>query len=600
MYRLYPYIINLIKQSQLNQYGVSSSRDDEMLKGINNIISINILYDEGRKEFSCNGITEQEFDPSKNAERYGYVLKDANSPIIFPTIRLTYDKDKSPQGNADNRFKALMSFFKNKKIVNDEFINRLNKYLCETKNTIVQYILSVINNSNTLLTFSINNIPIYSSKYLINYKERLLNQDQSDNYKVGNCSICFLSNIPVTVESGPLNFYTHKTDKSVLFKHDTLKDNMLPICKTCRDKLNKVKRVVFDINGNNFKHKFCNNQYVIIPEFVFDSSQNSQIMQIFKDSDINKFRQEYKLSNDDTNVILRILGYTNNIALYHMMFYEQNNAQFTIIDIINGIYPEMFKNIFSVKQEVEKYEIFKNAIRNKDKTTSDIYLTFDQIKYIISNSKEDKSYFKYITSVFKGTKVSYDTIIIHGMKNICSKILNNESPTYMVKSTLMWLLFLHKLNLFTKRSVNMKTNVETKYNFCFNNEQYELINTPLKRALFLMGILFSSISTVQCNSLNTERAPIEDKLKGYRFNNRMIQSLYTELQKKMKEYSDSWLNSRKIGDLSESISVYLKYSSNEQLSSSEMGYMFVLGKTLSNYILKDYDKYNVKEVNENE
>jgi CRISPR-associated protein Csh1 len=177
-----------------------------------------------------------------------------------------------------------------------------------------------------------------------------------------------------------------------------------------------------------------------------------------------------------------------------------------------------------------------------------------------------------------GKRINKDFLLSHFMKQIQKAHRTNMENDYSVKllttESLMVYMFLNKLNLLKgveKMEIGSFDEKDNEKDFF---EVYgEFINTPDKKAAFLMGIITKKLTAIQYKSLGA--TPFMSKLWGLSLDQKKIQKLYPMIINKLREYKAAY------PDLEELISInLLKSNENWNLSGDETSFYFVLGYTL--------------------
>lgn len=113
----------------------------------------------------------------------------------------------------------------------------------------------------------------------------------------------------------------------------------------------------------------------------------------------------------------------------------------------------------------------------------------------------------------------------------------------------------------------------------------DILDTPDKKATFLLGALTRRVTYVQYKELGS--SPFVNKLWGLSLDQKKIKKLYPMVLNKLREYDKA------VPDLEENISLNLLNSEkNWKLTRDETSYYFVLGYTLSFNITKDEEVAN--------
>ena len=157
----------------------------------------------------------------------------------------------------------------------------------------------------------------------------------------------------------------------------------------------------------------------------------------------------------------------------------------------------------------------------------------------------------------------------------------NYALKLSVLKSLMLLLLFNDINLFKGEKTMVSENEEFSIDL--------ILDSPSKRATFLLGVLTRRLMNIQYKELGS--TPFYTKLWGLSLDQKKIHKLYPMVINKLQEYDAGYMR-----DLEEEISKNLAKSENNwKLNRDETSYYFVLGFTLPNF-----DKNEDKEDDLNE
>ena len=371
---------------------------------------------------------------------------------------------------------------------------------------------------------------------------------------------------------------------------------LLPICGDC---------ALYLTAGKNFIEKYLNFKefglsYYVIPNFLFDSKEGfNKLYAILKSFETEKSQN----SKDEVSIeskLFRLVKKIDDIVEFKFLFYEINKNAFNILAYVESVIPSWLSKLYNSQYEIANFNFLnesnlKNIFGNKH-TGNFIKLInknekfykcneYDWFKkflrdFIFSFSK--KFYIDLVADIISNKKLDYKFLMSRFIDKIRSNWRNNEDYALKmsVLKSLMLLILINKLNLI-KGVDSMDVNSE------FSLES--LLNSPDKKASFLLGVLTKKLLNIQFNELGSN--PFYNKLWGLSLDQKKIKKLYPMVINKLREYNVAYL------ELEENISKNLINSEgNWKLNRDETSYFFVLGFTMP-YFKKNN---NEKEVDLNE
>lgn len=586
MHSLYKYVKDNPIVARENTYGL-------YVKSLeNDVIVVKVNMDESGVEF--DGIMIEEYSVDNNLDRYFYQQVSANGTPLVPTLTIK-DKDlkvKDKYTVKSKKFGKLISAFKDNAsdeeqikrlldfVENSDLIDRLSDVTKETKDCF-------------LLTFMINREYIGQSPLYAKIREKMASQRDSAYYQLGkkkitgknmSCSICYEKKSEVWGYVSTYNFYTSKTEFASIaggFKKDKAHKNY-PVCPTCAIELNKVKELVDDF----FEFKFSGLRYILIPEFISvnpDDETVKEILDIIVDSrNIDDPRlggftlgKDKYLLEDDKGFIFNLLAEKKSIVSYSMLFYEENNAEFKIMMMIDDVFPAQFDAILKAKEKVDSKKVFQEIVYKGER----LNFKFDLLKEIFPiKSKKygdfTKAFLEVLRNVFLSQKIEYDFIlqrIVQVMRQRFSREEYYEIFTEKSFLSLSFLVYLSVLDI-NKYKSSKEVKVNERYEAFFEEHSAFFQHNAIK-AVFLIGVLCQNLLSIQY--VQRKATPFRKKLNGLKLSPGMIIKLYPQIIEKLEQYDSNYYKS-----LQEDISKLLVSDSLESLSNDEISYYFVLGMTL--------------------
>ena len=128
----------------------------------------------------------------------------------------------------------------------------------------------------------------------------------------------------------------------------------------------------------------------------------------------------------------------------------------------------------------------------------------------------------------------------------------------------------------------MNTNIKESIFEGFFNQFGDLFKDPLKRALFLTGVMISVVNNVQFRKFGHE--PFNSNLKGFKLNEKDVKELIVKIKEKLDIY-DAWgSNSKKVY---KEVCYYLLVAGDKwKMHMPEINYYIVTGIALGQDLYK--------------
>jgi len=544
-------------------------------------------------DFNFIGISVGQFDVEKNNSKYFFKQTSANAVSDFPTIFITNSdirEDSTPSFMSKSikkikrildsniavepLLKNLLSAFQNKKILED--IDNISK--SDSKRLF-------------LLTFQIDELFIGESPFFSKIREQSAINVWRDYYSLGQkeikkenrtCSVCFNKRQEIWGYVSTWNFYTAKTELAPLAgglkQEDSWKN--YPVCPDCATNLFSMKKLVTD----KMRFKFCGFDYYLIPDFIRRDPKNSEIMEIFTDTNtaVGKFTfsKERQSITQDENDILDIIKETDNRVNYTMFFFKENNAEFKILLTIEDVFPSQFKRIFLAKERTESHQIYLRikGLYEKD-VVHDLKFQFDVVKnfFTIQSKKYgdfSKAFLEITRNIFLLKPIDYNFILRRIIEVIRQKFVNNEYLSNVVLKAMIFLNFLYELSIIKNtRNTISEVTMDSIYKDFFEEHKEFFCNNE-RKAIFLEGVLCQNLLDIQYQERTA--TPFRKRLNGLKLNERVVQRLLPEIIEKLNQYGKNYY--RKLETL---IADLLIKSSLGKLSNDEISFYFAMGMNLN-------------------
>lgn len=357
----------------------------------------------------------------------------------------------------------------------------------------------------------------------------------------------------------------------------------------------------------NLRSSFYRKPYLIIPQpFVDRDFKNlSKLIDLIKTS-LNATETQNTLERRARaeNRIMRMIGDMNDYFAVNLIFFETQNAAFRIKLALEEVLPSRFKVLFSdAPQVVNKNRLFKDAIETKE-GVFDLNFTFEIVKDFF-----DERFLEAVQSIFKGERISEETIFSFIMKKIkvSFKADSRKKRSEVVKEAIMLIYYLQELQIIKTNTIktDMGNVIVANQNECndegyqarfnkvefinFLNENGNFFSDEIRKGLFGLGVLVRFLLDTQAYHLNRS-TPFENNLHGYNLNPELLQSIYLNTLRKLSEYYNIYAHQ----ELKDFVGNYFAIKSPQllKMSNNEMSFYFVTGIELG-----DCFKREIKENN---
>ncbi|MDD1703223.1 MAG: TIGR02556 family CRISPR-associated protein [Methanoregula sp.] len=558
--------------------------------------------------FSFIRVSEEEYSRKKNS-RYLYRFGSSRGANITPTSMVT-DINKTYPNKIKNWFKQDFSQSPYTLGKNDlQYILSLKKCLEDREAEIKEQIQSSLQDirakkESALLTVSIqenNNrsylgdIDLFRNIFIQKCRASLSQKYNTESVgKNKVCSVCRTKKEEVYGFVSPYNFYTVDKPGMVSGGFDqSLAWKNYPVCLDCALALERGKKYIGD-----FSHfRFYGFDYYVIPKpLLKENTEVYEILKLFQtESEKIKLNEKYQsLMSDAKEEILNLLSEKENSFLCNILIYQENNNEFKIERYIEDIFPSRLKQLFDVKNAIDRKPVLKSFLvpvfKDKKKTGERPFeFTFDSLRYFFGKDNgADAYFFDIISRIFSGKAISYPFVL----SEISRKIREQHDHNIPTKETalrgLALLAYLDELELFGKhkagstmtpqsKSIVIDKDSETKKKADAIFEEFPaFFDTAAKRAVFLEGVLCQKLLGIQYTE--REATPFRTRLQGLKLDQNKIQSLLPQIQNKLEEYKSNYYR-----DLEQLISASMIDAGNDWgLSKDEIAFYFVLGMNLAN------------------
>lgn|GEM_PF-1349050 len=575
---------------------------NQLKKYSKSVIFIDLLKDEQNIEF--DKVSLEAFDEEKS-EKYFYKKGSSRGTNITPTSLIT-EVDKTYNIK-------FIKWFENHK--EDNLVNSILMVLKENEEIILQEIdriyssLETENKRNVILSirFISNGNYSYMNEYDL-FKDILFSQASEKYYKLGSkksvgTSSCYLcdqekevyglvpSSIQLTFGTGDKPGNVPEFDVKNQWKQSS-------ICVDCALTLEAGKKYV----EKYLQFSEYRLNYYLIPKIFFNQEEVfDELDNDFREYENKRHIEDLTIEEDYFKEILDDLG---DVLEFKYLFFESSNSSFNILGYVESVLPSWLRKIYDEQNKIKKLEIFNED--SLKETFGKKVVADNFIDYLIKNTKypfnttnwylallrdffpyntANKYYLDLVTNIMGQKAINYDFLISKMMDVIRTNWKNYDTQNFTMKinvyKSLMLLLLFEKLDLFKGEEKMSLEHMDSE-------DLLDMLNSPDKKASFLLGDLTRKLTNVQYREINS--TPFIKKLWDLNLSYEKIQKVYIMVISKLREYD------RVYPKLEEEITLnLLKSENNWKLNKDETSYYFVLGFTLGGRI-----KLNKEEADENE
>lgn len=492
---------------------------------------------------------------------------------------------------------------------NNDFIKPFYNEIEDNKDVILEKIVGVHKNleskKNHLLTISIkeNDKVKYIGDYSY-FKDIFKKNASAKYYKLGSKEIkgegeCFLCGetkqvlglVPTAIGFG---FSTADKPGNLPGLNQSNQWKQIPICLNCALTLEA---------GKNFVDKYLSFsefglRYYAIPTFL-DKKDNiiNELFDFYLNSPDDK--SYYNTIVSDEKEISELSEDLNNIIEFKFLYYETSNSAFNILSYVESIMPSWISNLYDTHDKVRNNEMFQEDmikfLFDKKDTEGDFIEFYNKnrkynnvkphnwifgfLRDFFPSSVTNKYYIDLISSIFSNNKLNFSFILSHCMEAIRQKFRQNSDyfMKTMVMESLMIFRFLNGLDLIN--NYNIDTEDKEDYIMENNSNQFDKylneLNTPDKKASFLLGVLTRKLTIIQYKELGS--SSFTNKLWGLSLDEKKIKKLYPMVLGKLTEYNVLHYYIPLTEEISDNL---IKTDNHWNLTRDETSFYFVLGYTL--------------------
>lgn len=568
---------------------------------------INIELDIDNNNLSYNRVYQTEFD-TLNYHKYLYKFGSSNGVNITPSAIIT----GLPKTWDKKFFKWFEIHYEENKLYNDIYNCLKNncEKIVEDISNVYENIISENKKVNVLLSLLIidQDGNINYLKDFDEFKESLVNS-VNESYKKSSKSIssgeglCYLCDEKKEVNGftlSRLHFYFSTSDKLGPLPDKNIKNTWksTPVCNDCALYLDA---------GRQYVEKYLT---------FYDSGLNYYVIPKFNGCDIENFNKINKIVklgkgntsedlNDLENKLSWIVEDLEDTVEFKFIFYNKGDEkpQKTVLNILSSVestIPSWLNKLFEEQLKISNMLFFQEdnlkEILNMN-VDCDFISYLSNEKYIINKNDFYKKFLKELivdNNMNNGSFKKYLGIVtdIINNKKINNSILFNfivnklqynfrKDNMYGLKidliKSIMLLIFFNNVNILKGGNIMEKSDE-------FNIES--MLNSPDKKASFLLGVLTANLLNQQWNETNGNK-PFYNKLYGLQLDEKKLRKLYPKVINKLNEYKKNFYV-----NLEKEITINFVNSDGDwNLNRDETSFYFTLGLTLPGYSRK-FNKNN--------
>ena len=379
----------------------------------------------------------------------------------------------------------------------------------------------------------------------------------------------------------------------------------LPICEDCALDLEVGKEWIMDKNKLNLSFNLYGYKYFVIPRVTFKEISDELLTEI----ELRK-NEDYRegLLNAEEDILELVKEKEDMLSLI-FIFYQVKQQFFDIVRYVEDVPPSWIKRIYRTFRKINNKNIFNEKslqillgnkwigdfIKGKwdKKYLPNLNLAgmIGEFFYHKENNRKtfDKSSLDILGDILEGKTIDKNYFVRHLISAI-SEELSRENEWYerlLSLKSLYLFAFLLELGLISPlekveenlqevRFMSEKTE-KTKYKEkieSFFKDFSKAFDTPLKKALFLEGVLTNFLLAVQYKQRGS--TPFQKRLYGLKLDKRKVKHLFPEIIEKLRAYDVAY------PEIEELISKYFVESEEMgwNLSDDEISYYFALGLNL--------------------
>ena len=506
-----------------------------------------------------------------NILKYLYARKGSRGPNYSPTCLLS---GKKASEVFENRIVTWCTNYLKKGIpaMLDEkeqyFLQMLITAVLENRERIEKDVEEKVQGikEGKILTFTFwkENKELYLGDIEI-FKKLLLYEKYEKYRRYSNRGVCALCGkfTEVFGETGILKFYN--VDKfgfvaGGAIPYLAFKD--FPLCHQCLLKLQEGKK----FRDTKLDFSFYGHRYYLLPKLsVYDEGLFKKTLDLLSErKPLQTLKDGRLIKSDEERLLAKAEQLNDQIGLI-FEFYEkpQKNVE-RILLLMENVLPSRITKIFEIKQQLEHMPIFLNE---------DIQFDFLNGFFKLPGDKQAKAkdfFFVLVESAFKSKPLSRECLFNLAMQ-VLRPLFTEEREHRAVLRVFITVLFYEKLGLLKKKGGTMQKGPYVE----FFDQYKEFFDTPLRRAIFLLGVLTEKLLNYQWSNRGSK--PFRKQLKGLRLSASDLRGLLPKIQGKFMEY-----DAYDYPEIRKAIAYYFLQSGNKwNIGEDEMNFIFVLGMNMA-------------------
>lgn len=527
------------------------------------IEGINIFINISTNPLQYLGIIVEDFD-NKKINLYLYKDGASKGTTAYPFCPLT-EPDKTLKKKVLAWFEQCGKALPDNTLL-ESIIRVINENIQQIISDITEKLRNIPKKTKRFLSLKIDDDYIGNISIFRDFLDHKAKDSQKRSSSTATCSICEESDKDVSGLTSVYKFYTIDKpgfitggfDKSSAWKN-------YPVCTDCSKLLENGKAFIED----NLTFNFYGLRYHLIPQTLIGGEEViSEIIDILSDSPKRlalKSRIKNRITQDEAE-ILEYLSEVDDVITLNLLFIQKQQSAERILLHIEDVLPSRIKTIFEAKAKVERlFQLEYNfgKIRN-------FFRKSDEAK---KESDLDKYFLEIVDRVFRDRSIDFGFLTVFHMARIRQEFVKEGYYLQIIGDAMMNIMFLKELVLINLKEATIME--DSIFNELFST--FDTLNTPTKKAIFLLG----SLTQLLLNKQFAERSarPFMKKLKSLKMDERDIRSLLPEVQNKFEEY-DAFDKGKRL--IAEEVSTnFLRSGENWRMPVDEINFYFACGMNLS-------------------
>ena len=381
----------------------------------------------------------------------------------------------------------------------------------------------------------------------------------------GVCSLCNKQG-QVFGDTGVLKFYSR--DKYGFVAGGALPEfafKDFPLCFECLQKVREGK----SYRDRELDFSFYGYRYYLIPKLAFvRKGLMERALNIIKKYRKTQILKDGKQIEHEEERLLGIAQELEDYISFTFEFYDpiqKGKGGEKILLLLEEILPSKVVKLFKLKTELEKIPSFQNNGIQFDFLSNFFRMPGDK------RPRHKDYFFTLVEAAFKGKLLSKEHLLNLVMQTLRPLFVEEKEHTTTLRAFITF-LFYQRLGLLGKKGGEIMVNEPYQEFFSI----YEgFFNTPIKRAVFLLGVLTEKLLNYQWRERGGAK-PFRKSLKSLRMSVNDLRGLLPKVQGKFMEY-DIYDYPELRGAISH---YFLQAGENWNIGEDELNFCFVLGMNL--------------------